>query len=250
MKTKKKRKLRRPKKVHYERIPKKWSTWLEAIQNDTMHLLHLHNIHSEVIETYRKNKQLRQHNDTVFIDYFNETYASRIAVGIRCITDVHRRSLSLIKLMWEICDNCNLLTRRRYVHMYKPSARLVGRAANKHFDKLAGKGKSSLTKSIVRKDISSLKNDERIKRIRNHVNKSLAHRNIKPITKLPTYHDLRRALGLVEYVVTRYSSLLFAQGWIKMTPTIQCNWTAIFEYPWIPTRRGRTIPAQSKRETP
>lgn len=228
---------KRPKKS-YKRFPRKWAEWLKAIQSDVTHLRYLQQIFLEIKKIYEGNDGLR--NDRTFFPYLRETYANSIAIGIRRLFDPDRRSLSLMKLMWEVHDNCHLLTRRRYVHLYKafnssdPS--YLRRIASRDFDRLAGKGSLRFSKKTIRKDIAALTYDGRIKRVRNFVNKSLAHNNLKPLRRLPTYHDLDKALGHVEHMVKRYSALLFAQGWLTMSPIILDNWTALFKIPWIVTR--------------
>ncbi len=214
----------------------KWRRWLSIVDNQVIHLKHLQNIFQETQKIIAANPKI--HHRSAFYDLLNEGYGTAISVGIRRLDDRDNRSISFLRLLEEIRDHSSLLSRLRYVALYrdtgnKVDTELTKQLANTHFDKLVGSGKRFLPKSHVIRDASLLKKSTRL--IRWYVNKQVAHRNIRQLKKLPTYKDLHDALNAIEKLVIRYESLMWAKSYLGgLTPVIQYNWKKIFKEPWIP----------------
>jgi len=122
-----------------------------------------------------------------------------------------------------------IVSREYYIGLYKNTPT---RVANKHYDKLVGEGAAHPSKAYFNKDTTDL--NIFTKTLKNYVDKHVAHIDPnKQLTALPTWKDLNDATLKVEEYIKKYCSLIKAEGWVQLTPTIQEPWKAIFDIPWV-----------------
>jgi hypothetical protein len=111
-----------------------------------------------------------------FLHLVKRMYLSHLSVAIRTFDDDDLRSVSLYNLIEEIRDNCSQLRQRE-------------------------------KKRRIRGDLSKLK--ELCKKVRQHVNKHVAHDAARKPIKSLTYQEMDAALDGIYLLINRYNRLLF-----------------------------------------
>lgn len=204
-----------------------WSSWIDEIREQHSNLLNLKQIYDDVQDIISKNKKL--HQPSSFYDWLSETYVTTITVGLRRVVYKSGSSICLLNLIQNMAKQPEIISREYYVGLYKDTPLKV---ANKHYDKLVGDEATHPSKAYFNKDITDL--NSVTKTLKDYVDKHVAHiAPNKQSTVLPTWKDLNDALLKVEAYIKKYCSLIKAEGWVQLTPTIQEPWKAIFETAWI-----------------
>lgn len=168
------------------------------------------------------------HDPNDFFSWLAQNYATSAALGIRRLMDHDGRSLSIRRFLEDVLGNVDVVTRDRYVAMYRPERREL---AHRRFTALVGGTHKALPPSVVKRDLRSMKRAEL--RIRTFVNKRLAHLELKTRRRrLPKYGELSQTLQLMESVLLKYQRLLSANAPMTLLPTWQYNWKQVFLVPW------------------
>jgi len=126
-----------------DQLFEKWNKWLDSIHNDVRELLVQCEIFSEVRDIYQANPQI--HDSTEFYDWMVKVYATAATVGVRRLIDTDSKSISFFRLLDGIRKNPRVLSRARYVCLYK-DAQIKETKANLDFDEFAGVGVPVLSK--------------------------------------------------------------------------------------------------------
>jgi len=71
------------------------------------------------------------------------------------------------------------------------------------------------------------------RRIRDHVNKRVAHFDRAGFAELPTYAELDECLDYLEDLLKKYLAVFGAEGHTRIVPVWQFDWKEIFRRPWI-----------------
>ena len=154
------------------------------------------------------------------------------AVVIRRLVDWDKRTISLIRLIEEMADHPEVLSRRRYVAHYKTGNHAKWRA-DTHFDGLARSGATRMDGGTIREHRRELLTAHR--RLRVFVNKHVAHRARHPMRRLPTHGELEGCVDVLEKLAEKYSLILKAEG-TSVVPTIVGDWKKPFREAWITPR--------------
>ena len=129
----------------------KWDGWLEKINTDIVELLVSRYIFWEVQDIIKANPRI--HVSSSFYTWMGRLYATHASVGIRRQQDSGTDTVTLRRLLGEIRDNPQVLSRDRYVALYKEGAQEFG---HHDFDKIAGQGRSHIDSGMVIKDLEQL----------------------------------------------------------------------------------------------
>ncbi len=170
-----------------------------------------------------------------FWDFYGENYAAAQAIAVRRQADRDARTCSLARLIKEMQDDAELLTRDYYVGLLdeRTDSDLLVKRANSDFDRLAGSG-DHLDPEIAARDFEVLQNDAH--RLRVYVNEHVAHDMAEPtVPEMPTYADLHAAIDSVGEIFKKYAVTLTGGWWATLEPAIQGDWKAIFRVPWLPS---------------
>jgi hypothetical protein len=204
----------------------RWLRRWRVIFDDIKTIAHHRDLYRQVTEIVQANPAL--HVVSAFYDWMQLAYATGQASAIRRLVDWDTRTISLVRLLEEIADHPEVITRRRFVGWYR--GHLPARFGHGDFDRLAGAGADTIAPRLIEKDRRELLTAHR--RVRLYVNKHVAHRARHPMRKLPTFDDLDRCVDVLERLGKRYSLILRAEG-TSVVPVILGDWKRPFRVPWI-----------------
>jgi len=156
-------------------------------------------------------------------------YATTTVIGIRRQLDTDKDSVSFARLLKEIQENSEVLSRDRYVALHEGSVIPV-QIASSHFDRFAGAGYPYVNSARVDLDLCILK--QKAAGIRKFANKRIAHFDRSDFANLPTYAELDDCLDYLEDLLKKYLALFRAEMH-SIIPVWQFDWKAIFRVPWI-----------------
>lgn len=229
----KKRKKARPKPQPITSASKRrstylrWKRWLRYVYDEIVEMALDRHVYREVQAMIASNTNLQV--PSVFYDWMNRAYVADMAVAIRRQTDRDSRSISLLRLIQDVGDHPEVISRRRYVRFYGSGRlRTLG---HRSFERFAKKGADQINPAVIRKHERELLAAER--KLRRFVNKHVAHRSRCPMRHLPTYGDLDTCLDLLERLLKDYKLLIDAAGLSRVVPVIQYDWKKPFHVAWI-----------------
>ncbi|MHB8679606.1 MAG: hypothetical protein ACYC7G_07720 [Rudaea sp.] len=169
------------------------------------------------------------HIHSSFYDYFAQTYVSHVVIGLRRQIKIDQRSISMARLLAEMIDTPEVLTRAHFVSLYADSA--IPGYADTDFNQFAKAGAPNVDPDLIRVDLERLKST--VARCEDFADKRVAHRDTREPKALPTFNEVDECIEVLDKLWVRYFLLFHAQGMDSLLPTWQYDWTAIFRVPWI-----------------
>lgn len=215
-----------------------WDQWLEHIKDEVTRLAVNKHIFWEVQEIIKANPKIQKPSS--FYEWMGNVYATDAVIGIRRLLDpdIRRRSISFVRLLTEIKNSPEVLSRTRFLSLYRHAdhpfdvQRFWEKRAHKDFDKFAGEGKPHVDPALIEANLSMLK--EKAKNLHHYANKRIAHFDTGEFTTLPTFKELNDCLEFLEVLLKKYMLLFRAVAYKQALPVWQYDWKAIFREPWIP----------------
>lgn len=205
---------------------RQWLRWFSEIKHAVFDLAHKRYIYREITKIIEANPRL--HVPSAFYDWMRRVYITDMTLSIRRLVDWDRRTIAFVRLMQEIEDHPEVITRQRFVYKYKGWLRKHG---HRDFEKFARPGKDVIDRRIIRSHRRELINSQ--KRLREYVNRYIAHSSKFKLRRLPTHTELDACVDTLETLVKSYTLLLEQGGLIEVVPQIQYDWKAPFRIPWI-----------------
>lgn len=205
----------------------KWNGWLDVIYKEISTLSIHRYIFWEVQEIVKNNSRIQKPSS--FYDFLTSAYVTSTLIGIRKQVKERNDSISFARLMKEIYDTPDVLSRARYVALYKNSGRK--RFANKDFDRFAGKVEIHVDPKLVKSDIQELK--EKVQICEKYTDMRVAHIDKRSINHIPTFEDIDNCIDLLETFLKKYLLLLRASSPNSILPVWQYNWKEIFSEPMV-----------------
>ena len=229
---------RRPKKLNTGltrtqevRLRRRWRSWLERIVDDLTDLMTKRKLFLELMEIVNADPRTREPG--AFVGWLLGNYATTIAVGIRRATDVHRKSRSIGRLIFEALEHPKVITLAAHRRLYKRTKW----SADGTFHGIAGKGRVYLSGRVVRGHMRELERAER--RIRPYVNKRVAHLAAPgALRTVATFDDLHRALDVLDRIVLKYYVLLTAKYMPSTMPIVAFEWRGALRNAWWTPRNA------------
>lgn len=207
---------------------KKWLRWFDVIKDEVGELVVAKHIFHTIQTIIKTNPSL--HQPSSFYHYLSNTYVSHSVVGLRRQIKYSAQSISMRRLLAEMVQSPNTLTRNYFVGLYKGTT--SERYANSDFNKFAVSSASHIDPSLVDVDLNRLLDASR--RLEDFADKRVAHRDEREPKKLPTYNEIDACIVLLDELYVKYFLLFHAMSMDSLSPTWQYDWTAIFRVPWIP----------------
>lgn len=209
----------------------KWRSWIEEpIRNDIIDMHFKRLIWREVNQMMKDNPEVGD-LPSAFWDFHHDNYAVALAIAVRRQADTNARVCSLARLIKEMRDKADLLTREYFIGLWDLTNGLEVRQANGAFDRLAGEGADHLDPAIARRDLEALQVAAR--KVRLYVDQHVAHDQTEPTAALPTFEELHAAIDTIGEIFKRYTVVLTAGSYVSLEPFIQSDWKAIFRVAWL-----------------
>jgi hypothetical protein len=211
----------------------KWLKWLKTIRNET-HTLWLYRDYQRALS------EMTHANDdippTTFFHALGVWYAAAQMIGVRRQLDRDTRSVSLWRLLTEIADHPEVMTRERHVALWfdddddEIDRELKTAEANRNYDKFAGAGNDVIDPKLTVQDRERL--EALAEPVTVFVNKRVAHRDEKNLPAAPSYGQLDGAIDELGELLKKYVSLLEAAWLHEIAPVHQEDWTRAFTVAW------------------
>ena len=205
---------------------RRWVRWWRVLFNDIKTIAHHRDLYRQVTAMIDAKPALQV--PSACYDWMQLVYVTSQASAIRRLVDWDRRSISLVRLIEEIADHPEVLSRRRFVGLYR--GHLPSAFGHRHFQRIARPGADLVDRRLIRRHRRELLTAHR--RLRTFVNKYVAHRDKRPMRHLPTYADLDRCVDVVERLGKEYSFILKAEG-TSVVPAIMGDWKKPFRVAWL-----------------
>jgi hypothetical protein len=215
-------------------LRRKWRRWLDKIGQYLRVLLTSHDVYCELRQIVLANKEIQ--SPALFHNWINNNYLHTVYTGVRRLSDrdKSKRAISLYRLITDIIDHPQAMSRRGYILRYPKGMRQEG-IADDHFDEFANKGRNFLSKRKIKRDLKKLAIDTII--IKNYTDKWIAHLDInRKKIKRPTLKDIEDALKSVDTIFCKYYMLLTGSYMPTRKPSLTSNWKESLKHPWIANR--------------
>lgn len=209
---------------------KRWLSWFKQIKRTIFDLAFKRYIYKEITSIIEANPRL--HVPSAFYDWMRRAYVTDTAISIRKLVDWKKDTISLVRLLQDIEDHPEVISRRRYVCKYKGWMKDAG---HHDFEKFARPGAKSIDPRIIRRHRRELIKSQ--KRLRKFVNQHLAHWSRYRLRRLPTYIELDACLDLLEKLAKDYTLLLEQACLTEVVPVITYDWQKPFRIPWIDSEK-------------
>lgn len=205
----------------------KWNKWLELIYKEITDLSVKRYIFWEVQEIIKNNQKIQK--PSAFYEFLGNCYVSSAVMTIRRQVKFGKGSISFARLLQEICDTPEVLSRDRYVALYKGSGSEC--FADRDFDKFAGKGKENVDSLLVKFDLEKFR--KKANGCEKYADKRIAHFDKKMPKRVPTFDELDTCIDLLESLIKKYYQLFRGGSLVSVLPTFQYDWKQIFREPWL-----------------
>ena len=208
----------------------KWKKWLKIIEKEITDLHRYQHIFDETNKIVNNNASIQKPSS--FYEFLSKAYVALIVMGIRRQIKIDNQSISFARLLKEIIETPEIITRKRFIEMYKNT--VAKRHADSDFDQFAGKGGSHVDPDIIEKDLRGLLTNGN--KFEDYADKKLAHRDKQEPNSIPTYGETEEFINDLGNLLKRYVLLFRAEGLIAVLPVYQYDWKIIFKEPWIQSR--------------
>jgi hypothetical protein len=206
----------------------KWNKWLDSIYWEITNLSRYRNIFWEVQGIIKNNPRIQKQSS--FYEFLGVSYVAFVLMGIRRQVKIHKDSISFARLLKEIYETPEVLSRTRFVALYKGS--IVEHYADRDFDQFSGKARSHVDPIIVKKDHENLK--EKAKGFETYADRRIAHLDKRKPKTILKFKDVDNCIDFLEKLTKKYW-LLFRGEYVRnILPTYPYDWKAIFKEPWLP----------------
>jgi hypothetical protein len=131
-------------------------------------------------------------------------------------------------------DHPGAMTRELWVASWEPADDHDLRLANKQWDEqfASPADPDALNPELPAEDLRALVDGGR--RMREYVNRHVAHMDRRGSKTLPTYNDIDEAIDLIGRLFVRYHALLTASSYTQLEPAFQDDWAAPLRTAWLP----------------
>lgn len=202
-------------------------TWIERVYDETVTLFAYRSF-------YRGLAEMTQANDTIppssFFDALGAWYATTQAMGVRRQTDSGADAVSLARLLANMADHPQVMTRARFAALWDDEEHWR-RRADEQYDRYAGERAETIAPEQYRGDLERFQ--ETARPIKDYVDRLVAHNDQRELTRVPTYAELNEAIDLLEEMLNKYMVLLKATSVPSADPVHQQDWKQAFTVPWL-----------------
>ena len=229
----------------------KWLKWMETIHDEILALVQDASIFWEVQDIIRENPRIQK--PSAFYSYLARTYLSHALAGLRRQIKLHEDSISFVRLLAEIAENPEELS-RSYFNSCHPSSngpdldQVVGKATLEtvgitdssqlkaiiqmdDFAQYADASGEYVCPQMVKEDRARL--ESAVKTHEESADKRIAHWDKHEPKVIPTFGELDDCIKLLDQTYVKYHFLFHAESIDTLMPTYQYEWKSIFCEPWL-----------------
>jgi AbiU2 len=186
-------------------------------------------LHRHVFREVAAITQARDLPVSYFFDYLGETYATSQLIAVRRQADTSSRVCTLGRLLTEIADDPERISREFYVGLWDADGPGGGSAFDSTF---AGEVGSHIDPALVRRDLGAL--SETAERVTGYVDEYVAHKDARAKAGVPAFEDLNAAIDSIGKLYDKYNNALTGgSSHGSLIPILDPGWKAVFRQPWI-----------------
>ena len=219
----------------------KWNKWIDVILSEITKLSIDRHIFWEVQDIINNNPKIQKPSS--FYDFLRNIYGVSAVMGVRKQVKIDKDSISFAKLLREICDNPEILSRTRYFAHYKGNsveeiAKRLGTTVEKYrsqdFDQFAGKAGDHVDPELIKMDLGELKS--KAQKCEKYADRRVAHFDKRAMSNIPTFADLDNCIDFLEILMKKYYFLFRVSSLASILPVSQnkYDWKIIFKEVWLP----------------
>ncbi len=229
----------------------KWLRWMETIHDEILALVQDANMFWEVQDIIRENPRIQKPN--AFYSYLARTYLSHALAGLRRQTKLQKDSISFVRLLAEIAENPEELSRSYFNSRYPSSnGPDLDEGVGRTDLETVGIVDSSQLKAIIKMDdfapytdasgahvCPQMVEDDRkrlesaAKKYEAYADKRIAHWDKREPKVIPSFGELDDCIKLLDRTYVKYHFLFHAESMDTLMPTYQYEWKSIFCEPWL-----------------
>lgn len=207
-----------------------------TIYNEMVDLAAIMHVFFEIRDMIQSNPKLHRHS--AFYNVHGLNYAHSVLMYMR--RQVRTDGNSLVRLLQDIRDNHQQVTREWFVSMYTEGAsgrlqKAREQQANYDFSEYftADQDSKYIDNEIVQEDIDRLQ--EIYESTEEFVNWRIAHTvQQREPDSVPTYDQLAGWAEEMEAIFKKYLLLLQGSGLDRLLPHFSHDWKEIFRHAWLP----------------
>jgi archaellum component FlaC len=206
----------------------KWNKWLNQIRDDVEMLVEHQKIFSDLREVVTNNLNLQKEKNNPFVNFIWDSYVGNTLITIRRQLKKNNDN-SLVKLLHEIKDTPQLLSRIRFVNLFSSAKHVEANIIfSQEFSRI---DEDHIDPGRVEHDIYNLKVIS--KKVEDVADKRIAHHDMLPPKSEP---DLKEVNECIDYLVELLKKYWFLFTGERITGDLQPSlddWQEIFRMPWI-----------------
>lgn len=205
----------------------KWLRWLDQIESDLIQLLGSRQIYRGYGEIVTGNPAILK-GGPLFHNWVSENYVAHMALAIRRQSDLDSDTVSLARLIADIRDNPDSLTRSDHIAHYTNMPMGMGPGiGDQTFTENAGTG-AYIDPAIAEQDLNHLCAVSLD--VGQMANRTIAHRSTRQAPRL-TFNDVDNNIEEIKVIARKYVLLLRAAD-NQLEPVME-DWQSIFYEKWI-----------------
>lgn len=208
----------------------KWLRWLNIIKLQIRELVQAKYTFHEVQKMIAANPAIQKDNS--FYRYLTNTYVSHVVIGLRRQLKLDSQSISLVRLMQELTESPETLSRAYFKGLYAGNTGEY--LADGDFNKFAKPGAPHIDPDAIAADLVRLRTITA--NCEDFADKRVAHHDMRDPKQLPTFDEVDAAIDLLDELYCRYLRMFEAKSMRSLLPTWQYDWKEIFHVPWIPPK--------------
>jgi hypothetical protein len=202
----------------------KWQRWQRQIEHELISLLGSRQIYKSYGEIVTKNEAV-QKGGPLFHNWIVDNYVTYVAMAIRRQADTDSDSVSLARLISDIRDHPESMTRATHVAFYKNF--IIEGYGDQMFTEHAGPG-DFMDPTIAKKDLAELQEVSRS--VNQLASRTIAHKSTRAVPKL-TFNDIDACIEAIKKIAQKYILLLSAAH--NVLEPVMDDWQTIFTMKWI-----------------
>ena len=216
----------------------RWKRWLtDEIRWEIEDLVTNKHIFWEIQKMIDDNPNIQE--PCSFNWFIGQTYSDYGVIAVRRQIKSDKQSISFVRLLKEVIMDPGLLSRERFVNMYRKGMKNIGEdraedIANKVFDRrFSGRCPDYIDPTAVQQDLDELK--KRSCKLEEFADKRVAHHDKKAPKTIPTFNELDACVDWLEKLTMKYTLLFEGKdlGENLVIEFLEDYWEEIFSQPWI-----------------
>lgn len=209
---------------------RKWQEWYTEIEKQIMNLLISRQIYEDIVKIVRNNSDVNKKN--ILYTWLTDIYSSYLLNGIRRSLDTNSKSISFVRMLNEMAENPNILTRDKYISLHYDHADPKGSNViqSQNFSQFSTESSDTIETKLLKNDITKLK--KKGKNAKKYVDKNIAHLDEKHRRYLAPTSQASEYLDLIEEIYLKYHPFFNKRALTSLEPGGN-TWQYLFRVPWI-----------------